>query len=387
MGTVGALAFVVLRLLAHDGDPTAFVHAGDQYTDTSEAGSLTVAQDSAGYDGQFSHRLARSPLSTDLRVDGIAFDRPVDRTSRIGYPALSWAASGGGHEELVPWTLIGVNVVAIGTAAGWAAVLARDAQRSSWLGLLTATWPGLLVALARDLTEPVAAAAVLAGLVLLRRQRLRWATAAMVVAALTRETSLILPLALVGVSAVHQFGGLAPARLGRIRSWIVGRDAPVGAWVGLVPIAIYAGWRAFLALAWDAPPRTGPDTPVNGLTWPLVRLIEQVGAFARSAGDPVDLLQLVQLMLVVATVALAVAATCRASAAPPHERVGLVLAVLVLVSLTTWDRAVVFLRYPTDVVVFAAALLPWADRAPVRLSAQLATPLFLTAAVVWIIVA
>lgn len=396
---VAAGLFVLLRLLAHGGDPGVFVHAGDRFTDPAGRSGLEVVADSSGYDGQFSYRLARAPLSTAERVDGVAFDRPVDRTARIGYPGLVWIASAGGQRALVPWALVAVNVAAIGVVAAAAAVLARDANRSPWFGLVAAAAPGLVVALSRNLTEAVAAAALAVALVLLRRRRFGAAAAAITFGALTRETVLLLALALVGAAVLAAVPrGWWPARLNALRSRVVDRD-PVPAWVGLVPLAAYAGWRTWLGIAWDAPAGHGGDDPVNGLTVPFVAPLRQVVAFLGDAGDPVALIQLAALALIAAAVVVA----GRAAVAPEgdtdpgsddavgvvrgHERLAVALAVAMLVSLTTWDRAVVFLRYPTDVLILGAAVVPAAGAALARRSVQVAVPLGLVSAGLWLAIA
>lgn len=382
---VAAAAFCLLRLLVHDGDPTVFVRAGDELTDPALAGDdLTVAEDSAGYDGQYGYRIARAPWSSADRVDGVGLDRPVDRVSRIGYPALAWAASLGGRTALVPWTLIGVNVVALGAIGALAAVLARDAGRSTWWGLLAAAAPGLVVALSRDLTEVVAAALLLGGVVLLRRQRSAAAAGVLLLAALTRETTLVLPAAVLAAAVAARLPGL-PAPVERLRRGLAGDGATVPAGVGLVPLAGYALWRTGLAVAWDPPRSFGdPGATTNGVTVPLVRPIGQLVAFAR--GDAVDLVQGLQLLLVGVAVALVAVAAWRARDVGAHERLAIGLALLLLVSLTTWDRAVVFLRYPTDVLVLGAAVLPSLPALSGR-AARVAVPLTALTALTWISIA
>lgn len=380
---LAALAFVTLRLLAHGGDATVFVNAGDRLTNPSQAPDLAVAEDSSGYDGQFSYRLARSPLSTDDRFHGIALDRPVDRTARIGYPALSWAASLGGQPTLLPWALIGVNVLAIGALAGFAALLARDMGRSTWLGLLPAACPGLTVALARDLTEPVAGAAVVGALVLLRRGRWGWGAAALTGAALTRETALITAVAVIAAAMLRLLAPVLSDRLGRRVAALTGAGEAPPLWVGVVPVVGYGAWQGFLRAVWDGPEPFRPEVPVNGLTVPLLRPLGQVVTFLGSLSEPVDLLQLVQLVLVLVAVVLAVLALGHTGAGRPHERIALVAATVFLLSLSTWDRAVVFLRYPTDAAVLAAAVVPAAVVWSRRL-AMVTGPLLVTTMLVWI---
>ncbi len=386
VAAAAAIAFVVLRLLVHDGDITAFVRAGADNTDPRAESELTVVEGS-GYDGQFSHRLARSPLSTADRVDGTGFDRSVDRQARIGYPALAWAASLGGRAPLVPWALVGVNVAAIATVAGMAALLARDVQRSTWWGLLPALSPGLVVALSRDLTEAVAAATLLVALVLLRRRRLLAATGVLVAAALTRETTLVVPLAIGGSWLLHVLPGGGPAWATRVRSLVAGdgeRTVPI--WVGVVPLAAYVAWRGYLSTAWDAPTDFGADAPTNGLGIPFVEPLLQALRFAREAGDVVQLVQLVQLVLVAAVVVFTVQAAATPSEARGHERLAIGAALALLVSLSVWDRAVVFLRYPSDLIVLGAAVVPAAG-AIARRVRNAAVPLMAISTLMWLAVA
>ncbi len=423
---IAAALFVLLRLLAQGGDVTLFVRAGDQLTIPDQAGNLTVEDDNAGYDGQFAYRMARAPLSDADRVDGVGFDRPVDRVARIGYPTLAWVASLGGQRSLVPWALVGVNVVALGAIGALAAALARDAGRSSWWGVLAASAPGLVVALSRDLTEVVAAAFLLGGLVLLRRGRLAPAAAVLLLAALTRETTLVLPAAVLAVTVAGLLPRL-PAPLERLRHALLGTPpAPTPAVgvgrrlgplaVGLVPLVGYGLWRGYLATVWDAPRSFGdPGATVNGVTVPLVRPLGQLVTFFTS-GDPVDLVQGLQLLLIIAGVTLVALAAWRTRPAPgaptagttptddaallhdaarsgepvagvgAAERVAIGLALLLLVSLTTWDRAVVFLRYPTDVLVLGAAVLPAVPALASR-AARVAAPLALLSVLMWVGVA
>jgi hypothetical protein len=193
LGCLMALAIVGGRLLVPaDGDVSRFVVAGDVFVDPETVDPpIHVYEDSWGYDGQFFWRMAVDPLEWDLehRHHGVMFDS-AHRPPRVGYPVLAWALSGG-HAPWVATTLVMVNVLAFGVIAWLGALIAQRAGRLPIAGLLVASTPGLVYALARDLSDAVALAAVLAGIVALQRGRFGWATAAWVGAVATREQALV----------------------------------------------------------------------------------------------------------------------------------------------------------------------------------------------------
>lgn len=341
VATVAYLLFVLLRLAAHGGDPSAFVAAGDRLTDAAEAPQLIVTEDSLGYDGQFFHRLARSPLSLDRTDFGTTLDRPAYRQARIGYPAAVWVVSGFGQAALVPWALIGVNLAAIAGLTAGLARLAQKAGHSPWIALIGAGWSGFVVATARDLSEVVAAALLVGALVALRDRRWLLAAVALAAAGLTRETTLVLAFGIVAAAvAVH-----LPARLRRWATW----DDPVPVAVALGPLAVVGAWRLWLASAWAGTPDVGPEIP-SFVGVPLVELGRQLVRFATS-GQVVDLVQLVQLVAVLATLVLLGRALLQPSAGTAAERIALVGALVLLAMAPAWDRGVVFLRWPADAVV------------------------------------
>jgi hypothetical protein len=143
-----------------------------------------------GYDGQFYWRLAVDPAAWDVAShDGVAFDGAY-RAPRIGYPLLAWLASAG-RPALVAWALVGVNVAALGAVAFGGSLIAARAARSPVWGLAVAATPGLVLALGRDLAEPVTVACLVGGIAALQRGRWGVATVAWSYAVLTREQALL----------------------------------------------------------------------------------------------------------------------------------------------------------------------------------------------------
>jgi hypothetical protein len=147
-----------------------------------------------GYDGQFSYFIALDPAG--------AMELGPYRYSRIGYP-LAARALAFGKAERVRASLTIVNALAIIAATFFLALIFAHWRRSAWWALLIATYPGLMLsAFTRDTSEPLAYAFALAGVWIVLRADVvttRVAIAAgsvFALAALTRETTLLFPLAL-----------------------------------------------------------------------------------------------------------------------------------------------------------------------------------------------
>ena len=371
------MAFVGARLLAHGGDATAFISAGDHVTDPAGAPTLTVKEDSDGYDGQYFHRLARDPFTQEAREFGTRLDRPAYRHQRIGYPLLVWAVTGG-RADLVPAALIAVNLVALGGLAYGAARLAIEAGRPAQWGLVAAGWPGLIVALSYDLSEVLAASLLMATILAIRRGRWPAATALLLAAGATRETALILAVAIVAAAVLR----CAPFR--RWSRALTGTHdgPPVPLVVGLVPLAAAAAFRVFLTAGWSDVPTTGADIP-SFVGVPFLALVRQLAAWVGSA-DAVDLYQFFQLVVVLAVLATLARGLWDTGAGRPHERLALVGALTILAMVPVWDRSVVFLRWPTEAVIFGFAVMVDARRVPIRQLLEGVGALAATTALVWI---
>ena len=230
----GWVSFVLLRLgLAAGGDITRFVRAARPYAHRNGVPRGLLVFPGNGYDGQFYYRLALDPADLHRTAFGITMDAPF-RMQRIGYPALAWIVSAGQH-AWVPVALVAVNVLALAAVGLAGGTLARDAGRHALWGLLLAGYFGFFMSAGNDLTEPVAAACLLGGIIAYRRGRPVLAGAAFGYGTLTRETVLLVPLAL----------GLT-----RLISWVRRAARPCAAdlaWT--VPVVMFAAWQLVLRQA------------------------------------------------------------------------------------------------------------------------------------------
>jgi hypothetical protein len=161
---------------------------------------------------------------------------------------------GVGQPTAIPVALVVVNIAAVLAGTFGVALLLRRHGMSAWFALLYGCSPALFVAVDRDLNEPVAYAFVIGGMLMFDQRRMLPAAALLGLAGISRETTLLFPLALM----IALLLGLGIERVGALRAW---RFAAIS----FLP---YIGLRLglFLTLGRDPPP--GPPRewiPFHGL--------------------------------------------------------------------------------------------------------------------------
>lgn len=230
----GYACFVTLHWwIAATRNITNFVRAELPYARPGRVPAGLHVFGSNGYDGQFYYRLALDPANLHQTAFGITLDHPY-RLERIGYPALAWLFSLG-HHRLVPIALIVVNVLALAAIGLLGGMLAVESGRHALWGLLLAGYFGFFKSVGCDLTEPVAAACLLGGVLAYRREHPAVAGLLFGYGALTRETVIIAPLAILVVRSVDA-----------IRSGFRPRTADL-AWC--LPLLVFTAWQLVLRAA------------------------------------------------------------------------------------------------------------------------------------------
>jgi len=173
----GGLDFAWIgRMFAQRAIPGAPLKVGPPYANAG------------GYDGQFSYYIALDPLRAPPYIDD-----PSYRYSRIVYPMLARALALG-QPALIPYTLILINWLALAGGALAVAALLHRRGVSPWFALVYALYPGLVLSLRRDLTEPLAFAFVALAIYLFdlrARHALIWAGLGFALATLTRESAAV----------------------------------------------------------------------------------------------------------------------------------------------------------------------------------------------------
>ena len=150
------------------------------------------------------------------------------------------------------------------------------------MGLAVAAYPGFVLVLARDLAELVAAALLLAGVLALDRQRPVLAAAVLTLAGLTRESTLVLPLALAVLWTIDAIWRSSSGAVLAGRPAWTARAASGWSRVRVVsfavPLGVALAWQLVLWGAWGVAPLprdrrgwacplptsgTSPKTPFN----------------------------------------------------------------------------------------------------------------------------
>ncbi len=335
----GILIVVARLALAAHGQPGDFVVAGRDLANPSLVPHGIRVFPGTGYDGQFFYRIALDPANFSRRAFGIRIDASY-RFQRIGYPAIAWLASLGGIHLLVPWSLIGVNLVSIGAVAYVGALLARQAGRHSAWGLLMVGYFGFPFSLSRDTAEIVTAAFTLGGVVALRERR--WILAAVVLSAavLTRETPVLV---------VFAYGILRIVGLARRRELPSVADL---AWV--LPGVVFVGWQGLVSLF--SPTPVASDLASN-LGLPFVAMGRAAVHWFTSLPAPAADLWVEQAVILIVVIALA-GTVWRETTARPNERLAYVLLVCLSVSLAygIWNGQADFRSF-SETYLFAILVL------------------------------
>ena len=382
-----ALLFVGALLVRTDGDPSLLVHAGapcttrrptpalrscdasirfvdenGNVTGTGARGSLTVQRADDAFDGQFFYRLGVSPWSKSARVAGVQYDLPALRNARWGYGALAWVASAG-DPDLVPWALIGLNVIAATAVGAIGGGLARSADRHAAWGLLLFLWPGFAYSLSLDTSELVAGAFLLGALLAIRQRR--WVGAGILLAAavLTRDTTAVVPFAavLAGLASLDDPRPTRDPEPERPGEPSTARPGWALVLAGGIPLVLFGSWQLLQRARFGALPLTSSGD--NNLTAPLGGLVDQLTKVLPPGGgdEAFRLLSIIGLVVLLGTAG-ALAWRSRRER-PDTERIAWVLATLVVLVLNAylWSGATAFMRAATEAGLLSILLvLRWA---------------------------
>ncbi|MGA7409386.1 MAG: hypothetical protein WBW33_02810 [Bryobacteraceae bacterium] len=195
---------------------------------------------SVGYDGQAYHYIAHDPFFQ--RGLSKVLDDPRLRTQRILFPLLAWLLAFG-SDSRIDAALITVQLLFCGPGVYWLSRLAVLQQRSPWWGLWFLALPPVLVSIDRLLADG-GLAALAVGFVFYTRTQ-RWAAVWLIcaLAALTRDTGLVLVAAMVLYCAWEGFwrrAALFLLTLAPAQAWkffcSLHTPADPSRWLGWIPL-------------------------------------------------------------------------------------------------------------------------------------------------------
>jgi hypothetical protein len=197
-GTLIALALLLLDIRASGNGVLRPIRAGSRGPGAALIARdfpTVQAPDEVGLDGQQFYAIARDPFHPTTVAPSL--DRPQYRYLRPLYPVLAWMLHPSGGGPGLVWAFVVVSLLALflgGLALG---ALSDVLRGPPWLALLFPVLPGAIWALTSSVADGLAVALSLVTVVATLRGRSRLAVLAAVAAVLTRETTILVPLALV----------------------------------------------------------------------------------------------------------------------------------------------------------------------------------------------
>lgn len=324
--------FVLSLWRARDRDISRFVVAGAGVDARETPPGLTVRPEIGGYDGVAFYRLAVNPFSTARKAYGIRLDNPPYRQQRIGYPLLVFLASAG-QARAVPLMMVVVNVLALVAIAAIGGLLAQHFGFNGLWGIAFALYPGFILTLSRDTSEIVACMFMLATALALARERFLAASILLTFAMLTRETALLIAIA---VAAMYVWKKHVP---------------PI---TFALPIGVYAAWQAILTLIWHRVPLIA-GAPATALPFSEFAKFLAAAAPRRIYIQRLNFMECIYLALLVMLV---VIVWRRSRAALDWRIVWLgYLAIAAVMPHTIWIEDFGFLRIFADLFVVSAILI------------------------------
>jgi hypothetical protein len=342
----GWLAFVLARWQTWAaGHITLFIMSGVKYSHPAQMSPRISHVTKAGYDGQFYYRLALNPFNWHKTAYGITMDHNY-RYTRIGYPLVAWILSAGQH-RLVPTVLVVINLICIGIVGWLGGKFARESGRHALWGLLFVAYFGLVISIGRDMSEPLADACMLGGLLAYRHSRYLLAALLVTYGVITNEPILVLAVA------------IAATRLYLMcrRRTRPGREDLV--WV--LPGAAYVVLQGVQHIVVKGTSGGQADVSAN-LTWPFKAMIPALYrdihrmSWSHLGMYDINLIEFIAL----ATVVIAGLLVLRSTTAPLHERVAFVSFVLVEMVIASgqfWDSTFGDGRTYIDAFLLAVIML------------------------------
>jgi len=271
VGLTGLLVAGVLaaRVLSEfDWDPTIFVAFGEEATPTREYAEERLGdvflRPEQGHDGKFFFVQANDPWVMDAKENASVLDLPHYRSQRMFYPLLAGGAGALAPETIV-WSMLIVNLIAMGAGTWAVAQIAQSLGGSAWWGLAFALNLGFMNEVNIGGGGVVAGAAAFWGVAMLVRGHTGWGIVALTISALSRESMLLVAAGIF------------------IHFWRRG-ERKLALLVGAIPLAAVGVWAAYLRLMIEG--GRGPET-AGALSFPFAGVLEALELWIR---DPFDFL-------------------------------------------------------------------------------------------------
>lgn len=264
-------SFLLLAFLrSNDYAPGSLIHFGERYLKREQLRLSVPNVTRDGYDGQFYFALALDPTVTGAQSP-VTLDAAAYRQQRILFPLVA-GFLGHGSQTAIPIIMAALNIAALALLGVLAVRITPS--RAIWPGLAVVLYPGFLFSTLHSTPEPIACCLVVAGVAGFRAGRLGLAAVLLTLATFTRETSLVVAVAVACVVA---------------RSLLQGKSSrgessgnPLGLAAAVLPIVAFLVWQLMLHSRWNAWPAVAGG---QQLGVPFRGLLSVIGERMRMGGD------------------------------------------------------------------------------------------------------
>ena len=194
VGLVLASGAIIRNLVVTDWNATIFVAFGEGAPETLAYGEARLPnlepRSEMGHDGKFFFIQANDPWLADPADNASVLDRPLYRSQRMFFPMLAGGFGLFGPETIV-WTMLILNVLALGAGTWLTALVAKEMGGSVWWGLAFGLNVGLVSEMLVGGAGALAMMFVMAAVLAVHRGSAASVAVLLGAAALTREVMLV----------------------------------------------------------------------------------------------------------------------------------------------------------------------------------------------------
>ncbi|WP_424097976.1 AZOBR_p60025 family cell surface glycopolymer formation protein [Moorena producens] len=189
-----------------EGNITGFFRIGSLFPISPYLNSdqVLIYQGEQGYDGQQFLSIALDPwLENSGTIEAIT--PPQYRYRRILYPLLGYLL-GFGNPQLIPYAMVGINCLAIILIVFVSSLYFKRYSGKNWHSLLVLSIPGIWMVLSLSTADLISSLLLVTAIYFYRNEKAIYTAIAIAAACLTRETMLLMWLAILLTSIWERKG-------------------------------------------------------------------------------------------------------------------------------------------------------------------------------------
>ncbi|MEE3718204.1 hypothetical protein V2H45_15805 [Tumidithrix elongata RA019] len=270
---------IAIYLYKFNGQITGFFRIGDAIplSPYLEGQKFFLHSGKVGNDGQQFLSIALDPL---LQNQGTlaALDNPTYRYRRILYPLLGYIL-GFGSPRWIPFALVGINCLCIVLIVYVMGLILQSQHQKSWRSLFTLCIPSVWMVLSVSTADLLSGLLLVTTIFFYQTERPFYASLTLALACMTRETMLMLWLAIAIASVMD--------RKGKQLLYLPLAVVPIGLWN-------FSILQRFPLLSDNSP------SVARHFSYPFVGILEKISAFSQAGLTSINLFDIYLFALLIA---------------------------------------------------------------------------------------